>query len=394
MTLDLFYSDEYLYTGTSRETTNKAKWVAESLADDPIPGVRVVEPTFDLAAEMLERVHHPDYVGAIRCGDPVHLANRNGVCGWSPEFGRSRLASTAGVVEAAVQAWETGGVTGSMSSGLHHARIASGSGFCTFNGLVIAAAEVVRRGAERVLIVDFDAHGGGGTASLIDRHPQVSQIDVAVDPFDSYSSTAQSRYWFTSGHAYLKTIETALSAVEEPGAIDLVIYNAGVDPHEDCPTGGARGISDDVLGRRDAHVFHWAASNEIPLAFVFAGGYVGGRMTKERLVGLHRQTIEVAAGSSDMDDAITPARSPYRRSSPPSTSGPDLISTNTTHSSSSSSKSRGSTTPRSRLTQETMSSRTSVSFSTACSWERSSGGWTTTRKSSSASSTKKASETS
>jgi acetoin utilization deacetylase AcuC-like enzyme len=310
VTLDLFYSEEYLYAGTSRETTNKAKWVAESLVEDPIPGVRVVEPTLDVTVEMLERVHHPDYVRAIRCGDPIHLANRNGVCEWSPGFGRSRLASTAGVVEAAVRAWETGGVTGSMSSGLHHARLASGNGFCTFNGLVIAAAEIVRRGAERVLIVDFDAHGGGGTASLVDRHPQVSQIDVAVDSFDSYSSTARSRYWFTPGHAYLDAIETALSSVEDPKAFDLVIYNTGVDPHEDCPTGGAKGVSAEVLRSRDARVIDWAANMALPLAFVFAGGYVGGRMTKERLVGLHRQTIEVAAGSSEggLEKCLTSCR--------------------------------------------------------------------------------------
>lgn len=43
----------------------------------------------------------------------------------------------------------------------------SGAGFCTFNGIAIAAKQALRRGAKRVLIIDFDAHGSGGTHSLI-----------------------------------------------------------------------------------------------------------------------------------------------------------------------------------------------------------------------------------
>jgi acetoin utilization deacetylase AcuC-like enzyme len=295
MTVDLFFSDDYLYAGTALETTNKAKWVADSLSERPINGVRIVQPTLTVTPEMLERVHDPDYVRAICTGEPSHLANRNGVCTWTPEFGRSRLASTSGVVEAALRAWERGGITGSMSSGLHHARFANGAGFCTLNGLVVAAAELVHRGAKRVLIVDLDAHGGGGTASLISRHIGVEQIDIAVDSYDPYVSTEQSRYWFSSGSDYLQTVETALCSIVDPGSFDLVIYNAGVDPHEHCPTGGACGVSSQVLRNRDAMVFDWAATHGIPVTFVFAGGYVGGQLTREGLVDLHRQTIECAA---------------------------------------------------------------------------------------------------
>ena len=294
MSVKLFYSPDYLYAGTSLDTTNKAGWVADSLVRDPIPGVEVVPPSIEVSFEMATNVHGTDYVGGIWRGEPRYMANRNGVGDWTPDFARSRIAATSGVVSAALTAWQSGGVAGSMSSGLHHARFAEGRGFCTLNGLVIAATEVVRRGVRRVLIVDLDAHGGGGTASLIGANSAIEQIDVSVDAFDGYESTRNSRYVLCRGDDYIDTIRLALDSVVDPGSIDLILYNAGVDPHEDCSTGGASGVTSEVLAQRDQMVFDWAQSWSIPVAFVFAGGYVGARMSRESLVDLHRQTISAA----------------------------------------------------------------------------------------------------
>ncbi len=299
MTLKLFHSPDYLYAGTSLDTTNKAGWVADSLVRDPIPGVEVIPPSVEVTFEMATNVHGTDYVGGIWTGEPRHMADRNGVCDWTPDFARSRIAATSGVVSAALTAWQSGGVAGSMSSGLHHARFAEGRGFCTLNGLVIAAKEVVRRGARRVLIVDLDAHGGGGTASLIGGSSAIEQIDVAVDAFDGYESTGNSRYVLCLGDNYIDTIQQALDSVVDPDSIDLVLYNAGVDPHEDCSTGGARGVTSEVLAQRDTMVFDWAKSWTTPVAFVFAGGYVGSRMSRDQLVDLHRQTVRSSVLSNE-----------------------------------------------------------------------------------------------
>ena len=46
------------------------------------------------------------------------------------------------------------GVAGSLSSGLHHARRERGDGYCTFNGLAIAAGEALTAGAASVLYPD------------------------------------------------------------------------------------------------------------------------------------------------------------------------------------------------------------------------------------------------
>lgn len=294
MTVDLFYSQTYLYDAIQLDTTNKAGMVYESLLVSPISGVRIVEPTVWATSDMIGRVHSAEYTRAIWTGEPQWLADNNGVCEWTPEFAASRLSSTGGVVCAAMRAWETGGVSGSMSSGLHHARHECGAGYCTLNGLVIAAAEVVHHGAQRVLIVDLDAHGGGGTASMIQGIPALEQVDVAVHDFDRYESTPNARYWFSEAGSYIETVRQALNSVQDPEGIDLVLYNAGVDPHQDCVMGGARGITTETLWLRDTLVFSWARKNGLPICFVFAGGYTGPRLSQSELVNLHRQTIEAA----------------------------------------------------------------------------------------------------
>ena len=90
-------------------------------------------------------------------------------------------------------------------------------------------------------------------------------------------------------------MRTALAQCADPESIDLVIYNAGVDPHQDCTTGGLRGVTTEMLKERENIVFAWAKTHNIPVAFVFAGGYLGPKLNEEALVQLHRNTIEEAA---------------------------------------------------------------------------------------------------
>lgn len=77
------------------------------------------------------------------------------------------------------------------------------------------------------------------------------------------------------------------------GSVDLVIYNAGMDPHR--LAGGSQHIDTATLVERERAVFGWAAANDLPVAWVLAGGYTVGT-DMAGLVGLHRITIEAAAG--------------------------------------------------------------------------------------------------
>lgn len=292
----VFFAPGYNTEAISLETVNKAVHVAASLRNRLIDGVVITVPTA-LTEDDLALVHDRAYITAVRTGEPGGLA-ASGIGRWHRDVFECVTLSNGGVVAAVLEAMRTGHNAGSLSSGLHHARAGSGAGYCTFNGLAIAARRAVEAGATRVLIVDLDAHFGGGTASIIDGDPCIEQIDVSVSQYDWYDDVPNARATLAEHGRYLETVEEFLAAVADPGSIDVVIYNAGMDPHQYCSTGGRRDITTEVLAAREEMVFSWARSHGVPVAWVLAGGYMSERLDMDGIVDLHRLTIEASARHS------------------------------------------------------------------------------------------------
>lgn len=292
--VSLFYSPKYVGAGYAFDTTRKAKWIADSLAGSPIPGIELVEPA-PLTREQIVDVHDAEYVRAVETGKPRGLAESQGFP-WDAELWPMVLASNGGAVAAAHAALEQG-VAGSLSSGLHHAAAGSGAGFCTFNGLVIAAKAALTAGAKAVLILDLDAHCGGGTVSLIAGDSRIRQVDVSVSSYDCYPGSEHCRVVVVeTSTEYLPTVRRVLDEADRQGrSFDLCLYNAGMDPSEDCSTGGLTGITLDILAERERLVFEWCGARQIPIACVIAGGYIGRRLDESGLVALHRLTLSAAA---------------------------------------------------------------------------------------------------
>lgn len=289
----VYYSPTYVGAGYSFDTTRKAKWVADSLNESPLPGIELIEPA-PLTFDQVAKVHDPGYVRAIESGSPRFLAESQGFR-WDAGLWPMVLASNGGAVAAALTALQQG-VAGSLSSGLHHARRESGAGFCTFNGLVLAAQAALVAGAKSVLILDLDAHCGGGTAELIADDPRLWQIDVSVNQFDHYTSSE--RVWLAvvrKSSDYLPAIQSGLDATRKRGLhFGLCLYNAGMDPFEGCSTGGLFGITRQHLADRECMVFEWCRAQKLPIAFVLAGGYVSPDLDVPGLVDLHRLTLTMA----------------------------------------------------------------------------------------------------
>jgi len=293
----LYFSQQYLASEYQFDTTRKAGWIGESLSSRPIPGVELVEPV-PLTVEEIATVHDQDYIEGIRTGQPYHLAQSQGF-DWGRGLFPAVCASNGGVVAAALEAMRHG-VSGSLSSGLHHAGKDRGRGYCTFNGLVIAARKAMEAGAKSVLILDLDAHCGGGTASLIEGLPGIHQVDISVSYFDGFEGMTNSvQEMVGMAYEYLPAIKRHLHEVMADPP-DLVIYNAGMDPFEDCSTGGLTGITFEMLRQREQLVFSTFRKEAIPVAFALAGGYVGYDLTQMDLVDLHRLTIEAASGAAAM----------------------------------------------------------------------------------------------
>jgi acetoin utilization deacetylase AcuC-like enzyme len=292
--IPIFFSPSFVGSGYAFDTTRKSKWVADSLNSQPISGLalRVPQP---LTHQQVIEAHDPNYVLAVETGKPRSLAESQGFP-WDIGLWPMVLASNGGAVEAALAALQSG-VAGSLSSGLHHARYEHGTGFCTFNGLAIAAYAALHSGAKSVLILDFDAHCGGGTHSLVKEKPQIWQLDVSVSSFDAYEPSARTSLSIVhEAKEYLPLIVNRLKELESQAPrFDLCLYNAGMDPHEDCDIGGLVGITSDLLAVRERIVFKWCEERRIPVAFVLAGGYIGSKLAESGLLDLHRLTLSAAA---------------------------------------------------------------------------------------------------
>lgn len=288
--MKLFYSADYVAASDAFDTTRKSGWIVKSLRSKPIGGVEIVAPV-PLTVDEICTVHDRQYVEAVRTGEPKNLAESQNFT-WDPGLWTSVIASNGGVLSAARVALKER-ASGSLSSGLHHAQHGSGAAFCTFNGLAIAAKMILAEGARSVLILDLDAHCGGGTHWLIDGDDRIRQIDVSVNGVDGYApSGANTLNIVRVAGDYLEVIESRLNELDiKP---DLCIYNAGMDADERCEVGGLPGIDAAILKKREAIVFDWAKSRGVSIAFVLAGGYSGTTLSQDELVALHRLTIESA----------------------------------------------------------------------------------------------------
>ncbi len=286
--MKLFYDKTYSPSNATFDTHAKARLVADRAGE--IPGVMLKSPR-PATVEELNEIHHARYVKAVMTGAPADLASSNGF-EWSPDLRDSVLASTGGIRDAVMAALNGDGIAGSLSSGLHHAGYRQGRGYCTVNGLALGALAARRNGAKRVLIIDFDAHCGGGTASIIEGMSGIEQIDVSVSAFDRYEQTEHARLWMSDGESYLHDVTHALESVLHPSNIDIVIYNAGVDAHEHA--GGLSGITTDVIRQREAQVVDWSRSHGLSMAFTLAGGYSSTAFGMEQVANLHTLIIQAA----------------------------------------------------------------------------------------------------
>ena len=283
--LTVFYSPAYAVEGRM-ETVSKSKLVAGLIESGAAREVRLAAPQ-PATRQELELIHEAEYVRHTLEDKGAFLE----VGPWSRPLLDSILASTGGMRDAVREALRNGR-SGSLSSGLHHARRDSGNGFCQFNGLALAALEALTT-VRAVGILDLDAHAGGGTFDILGDHPQVHLADVTVNAFDSWRPSDPRRHFYAEvDHPkdYLGHVEDALRALEP---VDFLIYNAGMDTYEKA--GGMKGITKDIIHRREERVVEWARARKVPHVFALAGGYKWDGLTLAQVAELHIVTVKAFA---------------------------------------------------------------------------------------------------
>ena len=280
--LRIFYSDDYA-VDERLETVSKSKLLAEMITAGAVPGVELVAPKLATKAELL-RIHSLEYVHNVLTGGLKYLAAGF----WSKELLQSILATTGGMRDAVFEAFRNGR-SGSLSSGLHHASTNNGKGFCTLNGLALAALVALEKVGE-VGILDLDAHCGGGTADILKKNKKVRLADVSVCSYDAWTPIAKSRHFFEvvdRPGRYIAKVREALKALE---GVEFLIYNAGMDTHEKA--GGLDGITLDIIKEREALVVEWARERNVPIIFALAGGYMWSGLTLKEVAELHLETVK------------------------------------------------------------------------------------------------------
>ena len=210
-----------------------------------------------LTKEDLYLAHDPAYVDGV-----MSLRAVNGFGNKSQSIAESLLYTSGSLYAAAVEALKYGGATCSPTSGFHHAGYKTAWGFCTFNGLVIAARKVVEEDklAKTVTVIDCDQHVGDGTRNI------VNELKLNYINLWSFGEYLQDQKRF-SEEQFLKDLYEQMMATTS----DLIIYQAGADPHVDDPLGGK--LSTEGMRKRDEIVFSVAKQKGIPVVWNFAGGY-------------------------------------------------------------------------------------------------------------------------
>jgi acetoin utilization deacetylase AcuC-like enzyme len=272
--------------------------VADGLRADP--AAEFAEPAPATDTDLL-RVHTPDYIEAVRIGRPRALAESQKFP-WTPALYPAVCLTNGACLAAGRRALQTG-VAAALASGFHHAHADHGEGFCTFNGLVVAADALWAAGAvARVAVLDLDLHYGNGTASLAGTRPHLTALSLYGNDYmhnlvyrdvrerhheDGANHFSAALPAGLDGAGLQELLRLHLPRLLSRGRPDLLLYQAGADPYFEDPF-SPLALDHAALRARDVTVFEFARAAGIPVAWVLAGGYT---FDVRKVVQVHLNTF-------------------------------------------------------------------------------------------------------
>jgi len=201
----------------------------------------------------LARVHDPDYIDAIErfCADGGGDLDADTFAtagSWEASL------RAAGAALEAVEALHRGTADIAFAANRppgHHAVPDRAMGFCLFNSVAVAAADLAAHG-NRVAIVDWDVHHGNGTQDIFYDDPRVLYVSSHEAPLYPYTGHGNEMGGpnaertnlnlpfpaGTRGDMLRRAVDEVIAPVIEQFAPDWLLVSAGFDGHVRDPLAG------------------------------------------------------------------------------------------------------------------------------------------------------------
>lgn len=266
--MHVVYSDRMVAPaqGSSPSAAKPRPVVEDWMALDP--SVRIVPPV-PVTLDDFARTHERRFVENV-----FALRIDNGFGTRSADVNRVLPYTTGAMLTAARLTLTQKTAVAAPVSGFHHARWNEAAAYCTFNGLVVTAMALrAEQPALRIGILDYDYHYGDGTDDIINR--------LGLHWITHYTA-GQKFLWPEQAGTFLNAIPEHVVRMAQ---CDLVLYQAGADPHVDDPLGGFLNTAE--LAERDRRVFQCLRDLGIPVAWNLAGGY---QQPLTKVIAIHRNT--------------------------------------------------------------------------------------------------------
>ncbi|WP_448588446.1 histone deacetylase family protein [Thermocrinis sp.] len=168
----------------------------------------------------------------------------------------------------------------------HHAERSKAMGFCIFNNVAVGAHYLLKKGFNRVFIIDFDAHHGNGTQRSFYEEDRVFYFSSHEYPFYPGTGSAEER-GIGKGYGYTYNVPLSAGAGDKeyeeiysqlvPKLMkeyspQFLLVSAGYDIHKDDPL-TFLSVSTEGIGKIVESILRGAKDLNIPVLFALEGGY-------------------------------------------------------------------------------------------------------------------------
>ncbi|WP_194117402.1 hypothetical protein [Chitinilyticum piscinae] len=273
--LPVFYSEKMIGSVASfSPSAGKPRAVLASWQKLDIPlELHDVEPVTNA---LLVMAHATEYVEGIFAGSIA-----NGFRSKDPALAETCRYTVGAMLAAAREAVRNRQVAIAPVSGFHHASHNAAFGYCTFNGLLVTALALKELGLISTIgILDCDVHYGDGSQDIINR--------LGLKHWIQHVSMGQ--HWTTLPEHAEQFLADLPQIMTSFAGCNLLLYQAGADPHINDPLGGF--LSSEQMLRRDRIVFEYCRRFALPVAWNLAGGYQRDEAGSIRpVLELHDQTL-------------------------------------------------------------------------------------------------------